>query len=80
MLRPTALSPLPLHALPLLFFPKAVQVGGSFRPRSSPSGCEVRGPSQPEIDSAVEAYKSLTRLTRKRADTCRESRRVVAFG
>ena len=64
---PTALSPLPLRALPLLFFPKAAQVGGSFRPRN-----------QPESDGAVEAYKSLMRLA-SGADTCRESRRVVAF-
>ena len=48
---PTALSPLPLRALPLLFFPKAAQVGGSFRPNN-----------QPESDGAVEAYKSLMRL------------------
>ncbi|CAL8282717.1 unnamed protein product [Boreogadus saida] len=43
------------------------QVGGSFRPRN-----------QPESDGAVEAYKSLMRPV-SGADTCRESRRVVAF-
>ena len=37
-LEPTALSPLPPHALPLLFSPKAAQVGGSFRPQISPGG------------------------------------------
>ena len=34
-LEPTALSPLPPQALPLLFSPKAAQVGGSFRPRTA---------------------------------------------